>query len=98
MMDDRQLDVLLARDRTSEANPVLRARIIAAAPPLRTRRLGWLAAAGLGVGLATSAVAGVAAGVKLAPPAVVRLVSNELAPDANEPATSLSDPFDDAGV
>ena len=96
-MDDRQLDVLLARDRTSEPNPRLRARIIAAAPRLPLR-LGWLAAAGLGLGLATSAIAGVAAGVKLAPPAVVRLVGNELAPDANEPATSLSDPFDDAGV
>jgi hypothetical protein len=98
MMEDQQLDDLLACDGAAEPSAALRARIIAAAPRPGSRRLGWTAAAGLGLALATCAFAGVAAGVKLAPPGVVRLVGIELAPDAGFQTSALGDPFDDAGV
>jgi hypothetical protein len=73
---ERMLDEALQRYDAREANPVLRARIIADAP--RERRMGavrrWIAAAGLGLGLAASAAAGVAAGYTLGHPAVTRLL------------------------
>ena len=96
-MDDLKLDRLLDQDRVAEPRAALRARVLEAAPRSRLRRLGWLAATGLALGLATSAVAGVAVGFNLAPPSVARLVSREVAPDAgDEAAAQTADPFDDS--
>src|SRR5579859_3353121 len=96
MLDDAKLDRLLDLDRGSEPSAALRARILDAAPRSRPRRLGWLAATGLGLALATSAMAGVAVGFKLAPPGVVKLVGSQVAPpDTSDAGYAAADPFDD---
>ena len=92
---ERLLDAALQSYDSRDANPALRARIIAAAP--RERRVGavrrWIAAAGLGLGLAASAAAGVAAGYTLGHPAVTRLLGpSEL--DAGA-FSALADPAGD---
>lgn len=73
---ERMLDAALRSYDAQAANEAIRARIIASAP--RERKLGavrrWIAAAGLGIGLAASAAAGVAAGYTLGHPAVTRLL------------------------
>jgi len=73
---DAGLAAALAAYVTAEPSAALRQRIIAAAP--RERTIGalrrWFAAAGLGLGLAASAAAGVAAGYTLGHPAVTRLM------------------------
>src|SRR5579864_8517331 len=95
MLDDVKLDHLLDLDRGSEPSAALRARILDAAPRSLSRRLGWLAATGLGLALATSAMAGVAVGFKLAPPGVARLVSSQVAPpDTGDAGYTAPDPFD----
>ena len=93
---ERLLDDALQRYDASEANAALRARIIAGAP--RERAVGaarrWIAAASLGLGLAASAAAGVAAGYTLGHPAVTRLLGpSEL--DVGE-FSALADPAGDA--
>jgi hypothetical protein len=76
ILPDAALDAALAAYVTAEPGAALRQRIVAAAP--RERAIGavrrWLAAAGLGLGLAASATAGVAAGYTLGHPAVTRLM------------------------
>ena len=89
---ERLLDDTLQRYDARDASAALRTRIIAGAP--RERALGaarrWMAAAGLGLGLAASAAAGVAAGYTLGHPAVTRLLGpSEL--DAGE-FSALADP------
>jgi hypothetical protein len=89
---ERLLDDALQRYDAGAASAALRTRIIASAP--RERAAGavrrWLAAAGLGLGLAASAVAGVAAGYTLGHPAVMRLLGpSELDVGA---FSALSDP------
>jgi hypothetical protein len=88
------LDDALAAYATGEPGHALRERIIAAAP--RERRTGrlerWLTAAALGVGLATSCAAGVAAGFSLAPHSVTRMFAP---PAASPDYSSLADPADD---
>jgi hypothetical protein len=89
---ERLLDDALQRYDAGAVSSALRTRIIASAP--RERAAGavrrWLAAAGLGLGLAASAVAGVAAGYTLGHPAVTRLLGpSEL--DVGE-FSALSDP------
>jgi hypothetical protein len=73
---ERLLDAALQRYEARGANAAVRTRIIASAPHERmvgaVRR--WTAAAGLGLGLAASAAAGVAAGYTLGNPAVTRLL------------------------
>jgi hypothetical protein len=93
---ERLLDAALQSYSASEASSTLRARIIASAPRERTvgavRR--WLAAAGLGLGLAASAAAGVAAGYTLGHPAVTRVLGpSDL--DAGE-FSVIADPVGDA--
>ena len=96
MLDDVKLDRLLDLDRGSEPSAALRARILDAAPRSLSRRLGWLAATGLGLALATSAMAGVAVGLKLAPPGVVKLVGSHVTTsDAGDGGYAAADPFDD---
>jgi len=95
MIDD-PLDHLLAAYAAAEPGAELRARIIAAAPRQRTigRAWRWLAGAALGVGLAGSCAAGVAAGVSLAPAGVAHLIG---APPAGvDDVSSLADPASDA--
>jgi hypothetical protein len=94
MNNDDWLGDALGAYATCEPSHDLRARIVAAAP--RERRAGrlerWLAAAALGVGLATSCAAGVAAGFSLAPHSVTRMfVPASASPDVS----SLADPADD---
>jgi len=74
-------------------SPHLRERVLASAPARRAVRRAWrwVAAAGLGFGLAASAAAGVAAGLTLAPPGVTRLISG---PPTND---ALADLVGDAG-
>jgi hypothetical protein len=72
MTDDFSgLDAALAAYVESEPSDTLREQIIAAAP--RQRAIGrlrrWIAVAGLGLGLAASGAAGVAAGYTLGHPA-----------------------------
>ena len=73
---ERLLDAALQSYDAQGASAALPTRIIASAP--RERTIGavrrWLAAAGLGLGLAASATAGVAAGYTLGHPAVTRLL------------------------
>ena len=93
---ERLLDAALHRYDAGEASAALRARITAGAP--RERTMGavrrWLAAASLGLGLAASAAAGVAAGYTLGHPAVTRwLGPSDL--DAGE-FSALADPAGDA--
>ena len=78
--------------------PALRDRILAAAPRARVAgRLGrWAAATALGLGLAGSCAAGVAAGFALAPPSVTHLFIGEPTPSASQSA--LADPTGDAGT
>jgi hypothetical protein len=75
-LPDAALDHALAAYVTAEPSAALRQWIVAAAP--RERAIGavrrWTAAAGLGLGLAASATAGVAAGYMLGHPAVTRLM------------------------
>lgn len=79
-----------------EAPAPLRRRIIDLAPRARAiaRTVRWLAAVGLGLGLAASAVAGVAAGVSLAPASVTRLIGGEPAASTDDSGL-LADPTDD---
>jgi hypothetical protein len=77
MTDDFSgLDAALAAYVESEPSNTLRGQIIAAAP--RQRAIGrlqrWIAVAGLGLGLAASGAAGVAAGYTLGHPAAARIV------------------------
>jgi hypothetical protein len=93
---ERMLDAALERYDAREASAALRTRIIASAP--RERAVGavrrWIAAAGLGLGLAASAAAGVAAGYTLGHPAVTRILGpSEL--DVGE-FSALADPAGDA--
>jgi hypothetical protein len=95
-MIDGPLERLLAAYAAAEPSAGLRARIIAAAP--RERAIGrawrWLAGAALGLGLAGSCAAGVAAGVSLAPAGLTRLIGAPAA-GAND-VSSLADPAGDA--
>jgi hypothetical protein len=93
---ERLLDEALQRYDARDASAALRARIIADAPRERTagavRR--WIAAAGLGLALAASAAAGVAAGYTLGHPEVTRLLGpSDL--DVGE-FSALADPAGDA--
>jgi hypothetical protein len=95
-MTDDPLERLLAAYAAAEPGSDLRARIIAAAP--RQQAIGrawpWFAGAALGVGLAGSCAAGVAAGVSLAPAGVSHLIG---APAAGaDDVSSLADPAGDA--
>src|SRR5580700_9015979 len=75
-LPDAALDAALAAYATAEPSAALRQRIVAIAP--RERAMGalrrWFAGASLGLGLAASAAAGVAAGYTLGHPAVTRLL------------------------
>lgn len=93
---ERLLDAALQRYDAREASAAVRTRIISRAPRERTvgavRR--WIATAGLGLGLAASAIAGVAAGYTLGHPAVTRVLGpSDL--DAGE-FSALADPAGDA--
>jgi len=70
------LDAVLAAYVAVEPNATLRERIIAAAPRERAagRLRRWIAGAGLGLGLAASGGAGIAAGYTLGHPAAARIV------------------------
>jgi hypothetical protein len=90
---ERLLDAALQSYDARGASAALRTRIIASAPRARAVRR-WIAAAGLGLGLAASAAAGVAAGYTLGHPAVTRLLGpSEL--DVGE-FSALADPAGDA--
>ena len=89
-----RLDHALAAYRTSEPSDALRIRIIAVAPRQRVagRLRRWIAGAGLGLGLAVSGVAGVAAGYTLGNPTAVRAIGpSEL--DTGQ-FSALADPVD----
>jgi hypothetical protein len=93
---ERLLDAALQSYDAQGASAALRTRIIASAPRERTagavRR--WIAAACLGLGLAASAAAGVAAGYTLGHPAVTRLLGpSELDVGA---FSAVADPAGDA--
>ena len=94
---ERRLEVQLAAF-APDASSALRQRVIAAAP--RGRALGrawrWMTAAGLGLGLAASCAAGVAAGFTLAPSSVTRLISGEPAGGSTDDMSGLADPAGDA--
>jgi hypothetical protein len=98
-MDDRRLGALLAAYGAPDPGADLRARIIAAAP--RQRAIGrawrWLGGAGLGVVLAGSCAAGVAAGLTLAPASLTRLVGGHASAPAAD-ITTLADPADDPAI
>jgi hypothetical protein len=90
---ERTLDVGLDAYAVPPPTPQLRERVLASARPPRPVRAWRLAvAAGLGLGLAGSAAAGVAAGFTLAPPPVTRLISGP-APSND----ALADLVGDAG-
>jgi hypothetical protein len=80
-----------------EPSPALRQRVIAAAPRVRAvaRAWRWIAAGALGLGLAGSAAAGVAAGMTLAPTSVTRLISG---PPPAPSSDALADPVGDVGA
>ena len=91
---EQWLDAALDASALGEPSPALRQRIIEAAPRGRTasRAWRWLAAAGLGLGLASACASGVVAGMTLAPASITRMISG---PAASEPAdglTALIDP------
>ena len=88
------LDDALGAYATAEPSHALRTRILAAAPRERRawRLERWLTAAALGLGLATSCAAGVAAGFSLAPHSVTRMFAP---PPASPDFSSLADPADD---
>ena len=94
-MDEAELDRLLAMDQVADPTAALRTRILAAAPGPRPRRLGWLAASALGLGLATCGAAGVAVGFELAPPSVASFVGHEVSSEAGD-AAQPPDPLDAA--
>jgi len=73
---ERALDARIDADHVPPPSPQLRDRVLASARAPRPARI-WrgVAAASLGLGLAGSAAAGVAAGFTLAPPGVTRLIS-----------------------
>jgi hypothetical protein len=93
---ERALDALLTQAAAAEPSHALRARVIEAAPRQRAagRTVRWLVGAGLGLGLAASCAAGVAAGFTLAPHSVVHLIGG--GPEHIEADSSLADPFGDA--
>lgn len=95
-MDDDRLDTLLADYRASDPGAALRDRIIASAP--RQQAIGrawrWVSGAGLGAALAASCMAGVAAGVTLAPASVTQLIGGHPTADSAD-LSSLADPADD---
>jgi hypothetical protein len=97
-MNDDRLDALLAAYRVAEPSAALRARIIEAAP--RQRALGrawrWITGTGLGMVLAASCAAGVAAGFTLAPASLTSLVSGQSLAQTDA-SSSLADPADDPG-
>jgi hypothetical protein len=97
-ISDHALDALLASYETAEPSAMLRRRIIGAAPRERAagRAWRWIVGAGLGLGFAASAAAGVAAGYVLGPSAVTRLIGpSEL--DAGE-FSAIVDPADGVDV
>jgi len=97
MTDDstEALVTLLAAYAVAEPDAALRERIIAAAPRERAGRLWrWIAGAGLGLGLAASGAAGVAAGYTLGHPAAARLVGPSDLDDGQ--FSALADPVGDA--
>ena len=63
----RQLDRLLNAAPTLAASPLLRERIILAAPRPRAEAWRWLTGFSLGAGLAAACAAGVLAGLVVAP-------------------------------
>jgi hypothetical protein len=90
------LDAVLAAHAARQPSAALRARIIAGAPrrsPV-ARAWRWVAGAGLGLGLAASCAAGVAAGFTLAPPSVSRLFE----PVGETGVGALADPVGDAAA
>ncbi|HEX3920332.1 MAG TPA: hypothetical protein VHW60_23575 [Caulobacteraceae bacterium] len=93
---EQPLDDTLAADAVAEPRPALRARIIEAAPRQRAagRAMRWLTAAGLGLGLAASCAAGVAAGFSLTPHSVVHMIGGHS--DEAAEGSSLADPLGDA--
>lgn len=94
LLAERDLDAWL--DTDAVAVPAgLSASVLAAAPRARAARpvWRWVAAASLGLALAGSAAAGVAAGLTLTPPGVAQLISG---PDND--ASSLADPAGDVGA
>jgi hypothetical protein len=88
---EAELDALLART-------ALRRRIVsAAASPSAARGVWrWLIGAGLGLGFAGSAVAGVAAGLTLTPAKVASFVAHQTAGAARPEPSPLADPVGDA--
>jgi hypothetical protein len=97
LADARALDRTLDAYVAGEAPARLRLRIIDAAPRQRAvgRAWRWIAAAGLGIGLAASCVAGVAAGFVLAPAGVTRMISVAAGAPEND-VSALADPAGDA--
>jgi len=71
---ERLLDEALDRYVVAAPASKLRERVVVGAKRAATRRIGlWLVGAGLGVGLASSAVAGAVAGYTLGRPEILRL-------------------------
>jgi hypothetical protein len=95
-MTDDPLERLLAAYAAAEPSADLRLRIIAGAPRERAIGRAWrrLAGAALGLGLAGSCAAGVAAGVSIAPVGAARLIGAPAAGASD--VGSLADPTDDA--
>jgi hypothetical protein len=91
---EQALDDALACDAAAEPTHTLRSRIIEAAPRQRAtaRAMRWLTAMGLGLGLAASCAAGVAAGFSLTPHSVIHMIGGH----SNAAVSDLADPFDDA--
>lgn len=98
-MDDESLTHLLLAYETAEPSAALRARIVAAAPRQRVVGRAWRWAAGLalGVGLAGSCAAGVAAGFTLTPASITRVITapSNSALDANASEAGASDAIAD---
>jgi hypothetical protein len=96
-MGDDRLDTLLSLYRATEPAADLRDRIVAAAP--RQRAIGrawqWISGAGVGLALVTSCVAGVAAGLTLAPAGVTQLIGGH---PTGADLSSLADPADDPAI
>ena len=92
-----RLDVLLFADGAAAPSAELREAIIARAPTGRAGRpRRWAMGAGLGLGLAAACAAGVAAGVLLAPPSVVRLLAGA-PPSPADDVSGLVAPAGQAG-